>query len=262
MPAPLPGLRGTTIQALYPFKRTVRYLTDVVAFQDGSEQRSKGGGPWNSFELDFNRLSQTDKDAIKTHVNSAKGAFDSTLSITLDNTAYGGGAVTYANLGIEDDAWDSTERVNTQYTTKLRLRQTVPQPVTDIVPSIPPAYPLLANGAAVMLPYTVTRRFSTLRNDQPAGPRYSFANWGGGLTAMPTGALMSWGLEYSLMGDADVATIEAWFHWAWGRWGGFTFVDAEDGVSHPKVRFDMDSLEIRYQDVNQTVVSTKLCEYF
>lgn len=262
MPAPLPGLRGTSIQVLYPFKRTVRYATTVAAFQDGSEQRSKTGGPWNSFELDFSRLSQTDKDAIKTNVNSAKGAFDSTLSITLDNTNYGGAAVTYSNLGLEDDTWSGTERVNLQYGSALRLRQTKPQPITDITPGGTPTYPSLASGAAVMLPYTQIRRFFTLRNDQATGPRYAFANWGGGLTSMPTGALMAWTLEYNALLDADVATIEAWFHWAWGRWGGFTFVDPEDVTSHTKTRFDIDALEINYRDVGQTSVTVKLAEYF
>jgi len=252
---PLPLVRNGNAQLLYPFQRSMTYNTKVAIFQNGAEQRAKTRGCLASFSLEYSKLVQSDKDAIRAAVASAKGTFDSSLSLTL-------GATTYGNLALEDDSWTGAEHESTQYGTALRLRQTKPQTVVPATVGTIPAFPALASGALAMRPYTQIDRHSTLRNDMESGKRFAYSYFGSGLTGMPTRSLKGWILAYSVLQDADVATLEAFFHWAWGRYAGFQYTDADNGTVYSNVRFDQDALLIEYQGFNRTSLQIRLSEFW
>lgn len=74
-------------------------------------------------------------------------------------------------------------------------------------------------------PYTAGRGYKTVSNDLPSGYRYSYAWRGTGLSGQPLGPLGRWEIPYSVLTDAEAATLESFFVSMQGRYGQFTFLD-------------------------------------
>lgn len=82
-----------------------------------------------------------------------------------------------------------------------------------------------ASGVMVQRPYGQSVRFSTLVQDMPFGKRYSYSEWGGGLSRYPSGPLNRFELQYPSITDAEVAALQSFFTQAEGRLNEFTYLD-------------------------------------
>jgi len=250
MPGTLPTVRGG-VQALTPVTRRVEFLTDVAIALNATEQRFKRRPPLTRFILPYTKVNATETAAFKTFFESRLGSFATTWSFTL-------GATTYDALTFEDDTFTAREDAATPtlYSFTLKARQTANPGQTAGAAGA--AFPALACGARAMLPYVQTRRFATLLNDNPIGPRYTWAWFIGG--SFPSQALRGWELSYPVLSDADLATRETHFRDNWGRWGGFSFTDDDDTTVYPNCRYDADSLEIIHTAPNQSSLTLRIME--
>ena len=255
MSGTLPLVRGTA-QALYPVTRVVSFDTFIEVGANGTERRTKRRQVLHQFTLPYTRVNAADVATFRSFVASQKGQFDSTWSLTLGSTTYGA-------MALEDDSFSIREEdeTRTSYAFTLRARQTANR--GNVAPSFSSTYPYLAVGSPVVtqFPYGRTDRHSTIKVDQPSGPRYSYALYGGGLSGFPTGALHGWELSYPAITDADLTTIENQFRGAWGRYEGFSFTDPDTAVTYSKVRFAEDSMEIRHVQPNLSSTVLRLIEY-
>ncbi len=243
----------TTETVLKPFKRTASYLTMVQQFQNGTEQRCPVRNCLMHFELPYPKLVLADKNAFKSFIASTKGQMSVSTSLTI-------GGVTYSDLTVTTDVFQAVENVTTQYGLTIPMRQIKPQTVTAATPGGTPAFPTLS-GSIGMRPFTQAQRYVTIAADNSTGMRYTWGYFGTGLSGFPTRGLMAWNIQYSMLTDAQLDTLEQWFHWAMGRFKAFQFTD-EDGTVYPNVRFDMDDFEIQYNSFNDSRVMVKLAEFF
>lgn len=257
MAGSLPLIRGsvnqTGAQALYPITRRVEFSTDVALGLNSTEQRFKRRPPLTRFVLPYSRINLADMTAMRAFHAAQRGTFDATWSFTL-------GSTTYSHMTFEDDSFEAREedQTRTMYSFTLRAKQT--QNAGQIAGSIGGSFPTLANGAPMQLPYTQVRRYSVLLNDTAIGLRYSWTWVGGGLNGFPSTALWGWTLEYPMVTDADLATLETFFRNQAGRFARFTFTDPDDASVHTKCRFDDDVFEVRHNAPNQNSVTLRIQE--
>lgn len=116
------------------------------------------------------------------------------------------------------------------------------------------SYPVLADGVCrVHLPYIQRKEYLTAGVDAETGWRYAYS-W----RATP---LMRWVIEYSNMGDADMATIRDFFAARFGRYDEFSYTDDETGTTHTRCHFGMDTLEIRHIGANHHAVTVTIEEF-
>lgn len=253
MSGTLPLVRATA-QALYPVTRSVEFLTDVAIAVNFSEQRSKTRPPLTRLVCPYAKMNATDLTAIRNFLESQKGPYDTTWSITL-------GSTTYAHMVSEDDTFEAVEAAGNplHYSFSIRARQTQNAGYTCGSPGA--AFPALANGLRSQLPYTQIRRYAVLKNDnQRSGTAYRWTWFGGGLSGFPTASLHGWELSYPVLSDADLATLETHFRDQWGRWSSFTFRDPESGTDYPKCRYDHDVLQITHKDYGVNSVTLRVME--
>lgn len=78
-------------------------------------------------------------------------------------------------------------------------------------------YPQLPGGIRTQLPSSAGMMFDNFTQDSPTDKRYSFAN-----IATPVGR---WGMNYTNITDAELATLETYFNDRIGRLKPFTFLD-------------------------------------
>ncbi len=253
MSAAIPAVRGTA-QALYPVTRIVEFDTAIEMGANATERRHKRRQVLNRFILPYSRIDSTDLATMRAAMASAKGQYDTTLTLTL-------GSTTYSNLTMEDDRFTVTEEDETRTTVAfgLKLRQTANR--GNAAPSWSSSFPAMACGAVTQLPYSRTDRHSTIKADQASGPRYSYSLYGGGLSGFPTGALHTWELNFPAISDADLATIENHFRAAWGRYRAFSFTDPDTAVTYSKCRYDSDVMEIRHIQPNLSSTVLRIAEY-
>jgi hypothetical protein len=246
----VPNVRRTA-QALYPLTRLREYSTDVCQFVNGTEQRFKTRAPLTRLKLTYSSLPADDTTGLKDFVDSAKGMFDTTNTITI-------GTEDLANLTLGQDTIQVTEQESLLYNTQLELRQTQNRGFTR--PVVDPVWPTFANGCTAQRPYIQIRRFLTSLVDQASGLRYAWAWYGEGLTGFPDGALMAWELTL-LLDNTDIVTLETFFQSMEGRLRTWSFTDPDDNSVHSHCRFDMDSLEIQAASFNLNRVTVKLREF-
>lgn len=243
----LPVIRGTSA-ALYPFTATYSFLTLVGEMQNGYQQRSVKRQGIVRFELPYAKMTQSQKNTIKAAVTSAKGQFDTTLSLVL-------GATTYTNLSLDADDFEAVESVTKQYNAPLRLTQTIPQGITIGIPTSP--FPALSNGTMGVLPFTQGKRFQSIVTKMEAGPKYTFAEFGGGLAGYPTDGLMHWSFDESMLSDTDTAIRVNHFCNNYGKAYKFPFTD-EDGNVYTAAHYATDELVVQYMGVNNSRLKVSL----
>ena len=255
MPNPLPTLRGTSAQALYPFTRKVVFNTNVQVFFNGKEQRSANNptGPLCLLTLPMTNLKGVDKASWLAFFATVKGRGVTDISITL-------GGVTYNNLALLSDVLGQTNTQTQLYDQVVELRQVINSgwsPTTPIT-----SFPNLSFGAKAEQPFVQSSVFQTSVNDNPMGPRFLYSYFANAIPGFPTGPLNEWSIQYELLRDADVTTLSNLFISHQGRWGTFSFTDPISGTTYNNVRFDQDVLEFTYRTVNQVSTSIKLKETF
>lgn len=254
MSNPLPGLRGTSQQALYTFSRITSCSTTINQFFNGSEQRFVNRIPYYNFILPMNTLNATDKASWLALHNAAKGQFEQNLELTL-------GSTTYSNLALMSDDIVQTNNRPLLYDQEIHLRQTIPASAGG-PPTVGTSFPTFSWGGVAQMPLTQVSSFLTNVNEQASGPRYAFAYYAGGLSNFPSTYLRSWRISYSILSDADLATLETFFLGMQGRYGSFSFTDPLDSTTYNHVRFDQDDLQITYQTKNINSVEVTLRETF
>lgn len=253
MAGTLPLVR-VSAQALYPVTRTVSFLTDVATALNRAEQRAKTRPPLTRFIFPYTKVSAADLTSIRNFLESQKGPYDTTWSVTL-------GSTTYSHLMSEDETFSAVEAADfqTAYSFSLRARQTQNPGYTCGSPGA--AFPALANGLRTQLPYTQIRRYAVTRNiNARTGTAYTWTWFGGGLTGFPTGSLRGWELSYPVLSDADLATLETHFRNQWGMWSAFTFRDPETAVDYPKCRYAHDDLEVVHQQMGISSLTLRVVE--
>ncbi|CAB4130949.1 hypothetical protein UFOVP130_47 [uncultured Caudovirales phage] len=242
----LPIIRGAS-QALYPFVQTISFDTLVVRMQNGYEQRSARRPGLLRFEIPYGHLSQSQKNSVKAAVTSAKGQFDTGLTLTL-------GGTTYTGLSLDSDEFAGREYSNTRYEAPLKLSQTIAQSLSPGTAGT--AFPALAGGFVYQLPATQRKSFQTTAT-LARGAKYTYAEFAGGLAGYPTDGLMGWSIEEPRLSDADVDIRIAHFVANWGMAFSFSFTD-EDGTTYTKARYAMDELRIQRNGTNESAISTRI----
>lgn len=246
MSNPLPILRNTSgglsASVLYPFTRLASCLTYVSEFETAAEQRWVGRVPLFAFALPFTSLNGTDKAAWLTFFNTVLGRLAQDITVTL-------GATTYSNLTLETDDLAVTTKIPLFYDQQLSLRQVRNYPWT--IPTVGSTYPNLLFGAGSAtksseMPFSQVNSAFTDVNDSPYGQRFAFGWYKTGKTNFPNVLLKSWKITYPVLSLVDAVTLENFFLGCQGRYKTFTFVDPVDGSSNSNVRFDQDSLAIKY----------------
>jgi len=251
----VPNVRGTG-QALYPFTRARGYSTDLAQFVNGTEQRFKTRAGLTTLKLPYSSLVAGDASNLEIFVDSAKGMFDPTQSITLTDSL--GNTATYDNLALDQDTIVATENDATLYDSQLTLHQT--QNYNSPPPSVTATFPVFDSGVSAQRPHQQIRRFLTAKVDQPVGVRYSWAWYGEGLVEFPDGALEAWQLTL-LLSDTNLVTLETFFRGMEGRMWPFTFIDPDSQTSYSNCRFGQDTLEISHQGVNNNQVVVSIVQY-
>ena len=178
---PLPFLRGTSGglngQALYPFTRTVGFLTNVTTFANGSEQRQAlRPGPLYDFSLPMGKLNATDKASWLAFNSTVRGRFNQNLTATL-------GATTYGNLTMMSDDLSQTNQTAALYDQQVSLRQVKDYPFS--LPSVLTVFPLLSFESPCERPFTQTSGYLTSINESQAGQRFAYEWYGASLTGFP-----------------------------------------------------------------------------
>src|SRR5579859_5534534 len=144
MSNPLPGLRGTSIQALQGFTKSVCFKTTVNTFMGGQEQRHPNTPPLYRLQMPFNSLNETDRAAYISLFAATKGRFAQNITLTL-------GGTTYSNLALEQDTIAFVTPSARLYNTQIALRQvqngtwTPPTPLTS--------FPNLSAGVVAQYPF-------------------------------------------------------------------------------------------------------------
>jgi hypothetical protein len=252
MSGSLPGVRGSSVEVLYPVTRTVSFATRVQRFADATEQRWMLRPPMTKLSLPYGSLLATDKNNQLSFFASQKGRFDTTISVTI-------GAITYTNMTLLSDVFSIKNGKPLQYDTQIDLRQVKNSGYTWSAP-VAPSFPILSAGVRCQMPFIQTSRYLTMVNDQETGMRYSEAFYGGGFSKFPAAALKEWALEYPHLTDADVAILESFVNSVGGRFYSFAFIDPLDGSSHPKCRFGSDDFILRYSGPNDVALSLQIVE--
>lgn len=249
----LPIIRGASA-ANYPYVLTISFLTGVKRFQNGSTQRWAKSPGLVKLAIPYSKLIRSQRNSVENGVSSSKGQFDGTNSVTI-------GTITYSNLSLDSDIFESVEKITTQYDAPLKLSQTIPQSLSPGTPGT--AFPTLANGCIGMLPFSRRLLFQTVATKMEAGPKYTTAEFEGGWTNYPTTGLRGWQFDYSQISDADVSTIMAHFIANYGKLYTFPFTD-EDGTTYSlangngQPHYAMDDLAITFNGVNDSSMTVVL----
>lgn len=214
MPAALPVIRGTSA-ALYPFTQRYIAMTGISDSQSANPTRWVRGYPLVRFEFGFNPILQADKTTLKAALAAAMGQFATDRTATTDTA--------YTNLSSDADEFAAVEQNHTLYGVQWSLSQTLPQNFSP--GSSGGAFPGLSNGAVCQLRYTQKQRFQTIVSKIESGPKYTYAEFGGGLANFPLAGLMAWQFDEAALTDAEVATKVAHFLANWGNCMPFSFTD-------------------------------------
>lgn len=248
MASPLPTLRSTVQQALYPFTRHITFLTEVMQFAGAQEQRWPTRPPLYMFDLPMSILVKSDRDTWLSFFTARNGRAARDITLTL-------GATTYSNLTLMADDLGQTVRSALLFDQKVSLRQV--QNGTWTAPSPGTTFPTITDlGAVAEMPYTISPVVLTGVSDNEFGPRFVFQYYGAGLTNFPSGALQKVAIEYPLLTDAGALDLETFFTSVQGKAYTFDFVDPISGTTYHNFRFDMDTLSMNYITKNQN--STKI----
>ena len=248
MPTGLPIIRGTST-ALYPFVQAYTAQTSISDSQAGKTARCVKGPPLVHFELSYPQLSQSEKNTLKAALTSAKGQFATDRSLTTTDT--------FTNLSCDSDEFSALEQVSRQYGVRWNWTQTLPQNFSPGVSGGP--YPVLGTTAPCVLPYTQKKRFQSIISKMPSGPKYTYAEFGAGLTDFPTDGLMAWEFNESVLTDAEVSAKIAHFLANWGDAFPFTFTD-EDATVYNNVYYASPQLVITRNQPNQSSIHTVLVQ--
>jgi hypothetical protein len=114
MPFPTPF--GGVV-ALAPLTAIDRRPTQVLQFDDGSEQRFRQSAGLTHFQLDLSEISTDEKQEVFDFFETCKGSFDSTWTITVD-------AVDHEHIAFAEDRISATQGTDGTWSLTVKLVQT------------------------------------------------------------------------------------------------------------------------------------------
>lgn len=245
----LPIVRGTT-SALYPFTQTFHCFTGKSDSEAAKAIRWVSSPPVVTFELPYNPLTQTQKNALKSYFTSSKGQFDKLSQITI-------AGATYTGLSFDTDEWQVVEQGPTVYNSKWSLTQTVPQNFSP--GSSGGAFPTLSTGAISQRPWTQKKRFKTIVSRGPYSSKHTLAMYAGGWTNFPSDGLMGWQNTYPSLTDSETTSIVNHFLANWGDCFPFTYTD-EDGTVYSNIYYASPDLVIKRNQPNSSNITISLVQ--
>ena len=236
--------------AQYPISRSIQFDTVVAVAANGSEQRCVRNVPLFRFSFSYSDLLAADQTSLLNFFNGQLGMRATNWSAALKG-------ITYANLTFEEDTIQWTRRDAITYEGTLKFRQT--QNPGFSIPVVG-AFPTLSAGLSFQRPYSADWRNLTVAGDQATGERYAFGFYGTSILRFPTRPLRAWHLNYPILADTDVATLENHFIGCQGRWQTFQFTD-DTGTVYPFCRYGDDTMTFNYRGPNLTDCSFSIVEY-
>jgi hypothetical protein len=246
---PLPSILNGAGAILYPFTQTYICFTGKSDAQSSAATRWVQAPPILQFDLTYQVINKADKNTLKAFNATAKGQVTTNFQATTDQV--------YGNLSFESDEFISVEQRSTQYGVRLVLTQTVTQNLGAGASG--GAYPTLSTTAISELPYTQKQRFQTIVSKTPFGAKYTYAEFGGGLTNFPTGPLMAWEFDEQCLTLFEVNQKVAHFLANWGDCFPFTFKD-EDGTTYTNVHYASPQLAVNWLTPNIARIKTGLVQ--
>lgn len=199
----------------------------------------------NSWEMAYDALEWDDLEILRDFWDTQKGSFDKSWSIPFDGT-------TYAACQFENDDFSYVESdFFKRYSLALKFRQVKAQGTA--LSAVTAVYPEISTGIITGTPFATTRGYKTLQVENDAGFPYTYAQ-------RPT-PLHSWALPYPAIKPDEAATLQAFFLAMGGRYKQFSFTDPVTGLTHTKVCFAQDRLEVRHLSKNVRSTNVELVEY-
>ena len=102
-------------------------------------------------------------------------------------------------------------------------------------------FPQIVTGVTTQLPYVSARRCNVCKVTQDSGQQYAYY-W-------DANTLGRWELNFSVLSSAELSTLRTFWE-ARGAWDSFSFTDPDTGTTYTTCRFDGDTFEVGYTDVN------------
>jgi hypothetical protein len=211
-----------------PLIRSMEFQTGIATGRNGTEQRWAIHPGKETWTLNYPSLSLTERDTLLTLFTGQKGAYDQTLTFTLNGT-------TYTGCYFDSDELSFVESFPGQYAGKVKLAQAAR--VADSG-TLPTDFPALDTGAPLQRPYTHARSFDT-DTVKTEGNRYA--------QYKRSGSLRSWSAGGTVITDDEAQDIWDMFCLARGRWGEFAFTDPDSGTRYEHCRFASDQAEWQMQ---------------
>lgn len=257
-----PSISGGTTNLYpgqYPLQRSRDFGTQIAEFQAGNEQRFQDRSKRDSFVLQYTAIPYSDRLNLDAFISSVLGS-SGRWRFILNGT-------TYAACQFDDETftWQENKDYPLHYNGSVRFRVTTQDLVPDAVPGAsnnPGPFPTVAAGMRTGYPFEKSSNFQVARVDLPTANRVAYPLYGSGFPHYPTRALFSWTLTFNALADADLATLEAHYLDASGRYAAFSFVDPTDLTYYPSVRYDMDSFKVTHVKPGLNALVIKLAESF
>ncbi len=194
---------------MYPLQDTRSFGSGVVRFLDDTEQRWRSRLMLTRFILEYKNINGYDLAVLTTFFNSQFGKFDATWSITF-------GGETFDDMMFDQDEMPAVESMGNHFNVSFRCQQMIS--ADPSIPALATYFPQIsASGVMTQLPYPVESAYLTTMVDLPTGRRYGF-KW----RAAP---LRLFGINYSVITDAEKDVVKDFFYSAEGKFRGFKFVD-------------------------------------
>jgi hypothetical protein len=225
--------------------RTVRAVTREIRFANDSRQTWHTQPYLNAWELQYDGVTQADRNTLRDFWDLQKGAFDRSWTFPFDGVNYA------ACQFVDDDfAYTESESAINRYTLTLRIKQVKKQGAMTITA---PAFPEITSGVRTQLPYTVTRAYKTLKSETDAGYCYTYAQ-----RETP---LHKFSLSFGAITPAEMGTLLTHFLACGGPYRKFSFTDPDSGTVYTNCAYAQDRLEIRFNSKNVRSTSIEIQQF-
>ena len=249
--SPLPTLSTGNI-AICPVVQSQSLDTGIAQFITGQEQRWQRRGPIGLYDLKYTNISATDKATLNSFIASRSASADHSWSFGFIN------GYSSFNCMFDDDSFSWTENYDYpgMWNGEIKFRESSPRPrITGNTPN-GTAFPVFGPGLGTGYPYVESTFYKTKKSIGPSGNPITYAMYGAGLGGFPQRALKGWNFSMTSMAPSDVATLMGHYLWAAGRYHTFQFFDPEAQKIYPSTRYDMDQLDLTYEQ--NTMISTNI----
>lgn len=230
---------------MYPVTRAARSMTREIRFANDSRQAWLTQNFMNSFEMEYEGITQADRNALRDFWDLQKGAFDKSWTFPFDGA-------NYADCQFEDDEFAYSEQPTAlgRYSLSLKFRQVKKHAAMTFSA---PAFPEISTGVKTQLPYSVIRSYRTLKADTDAGFAYTHA-----LRATP---LHRFVLSFGAITATEAGTLLTHFLACGGRYRSFSFTDPDSATTYTNCCYAQDRLEIRHISANVRATQIEIEQY-